>query len=110
MRQDVGRRSRSVAGCNKPFAYETLSEYSRQYVEEIKQTGNPGFDPRRRFCNPIHHYSCVHTDMLPTEMFCDGLLRRPMDFPYEEAVRKVSVRCRSSDHSQICVRLKEARV
>jgi hypothetical protein len=61
MRQYVGRRSRSVAIYHQPAAYETLGEYSRQYGEEIKGTGNPGLETRRRFCDPFHHYCCAHS-------------------------------------------------
>src|SRR5438876_1086789 len=56
VRQYVGRRSRGVAVYNQPAADETLSEYSRQYGEEIKHTGNPGLETRRRFrhCSGSH--------------------------------------------------------
>jgi hypothetical protein len=61
VRQNVGRRSRGVAVYNKPAANEHLGEYSRQYGEEIKHTGNPGLETRRRFCNPFRHFriSCT---------------------------------------------------
>src|SRR5467141_218983 len=55
----VGRRSRGVAVYHKAAAHETLGEYSRQYGEEIKGTGNPSLEPRRRFCNSFHHFSCA---------------------------------------------------
>src|SRR5213080_5498313 len=61
VRQYVGRRSRGVAVYNQPAADETLSEYSRQYGEEIKHTGNPGLETRRRYRNPFRHYSFAHT-------------------------------------------------
>src|SRR6266850_2074487 len=58
--QYVRRRSRCVAVYHKAAAHETLGEYSRQHGEEIKGTGNPGLETRRRFLQPPHHCSCIH--------------------------------------------------
>ena len=58
MRQDVGRRSRGVAGDDQPAAHETLREYSRQYGKEIKSAGNPGLETRRRFFDRLGSLSC----------------------------------------------------
>src|SRR6266480_3443833 len=57
--QYVGRRSCGVAVYHQAAAHETLGEYSRQYGQEIKGTGNPSLEPRRRFPNSFHHFSCA---------------------------------------------------
>src|SRR5271166_4866096 len=47
-RDEDGRQTQPAA--NKE------GECSCQYVEQIKDTGNPGLETRRRFCNPFHHF------------------------------------------------------
>src|ERR1700730_6066396 len=82
---------------HKPAAHETLSENSRQYGEEIKGTGNPGLETRRRFCNPFHHYRCVHTLFSSCElnqMHANQMSLRPENGPkthlhYLQAIRRV---------------------
>jgi hypothetical protein len=55
VRQDVGRCSRGIAIHNKPAVNEE-DESSREKGEQIKDTGGPGLEARRRFCDSLHHY------------------------------------------------------
>jgi len=61
MPQYVGRRNRSVAIDNKPVTNDYLAERGRQGFEKLKGPGHPGLNTRRRFCNPVRHFSCAHT-------------------------------------------------
>src|SRR5262249_17683721 len=53
VRQNIGRCSRGVAVYNKPAANEHLGEYSCQYGQEKKDTGDPRLEAGRCFCKPF---------------------------------------------------------
>src|SRR5438445_13454376 len=42
--------------CETQPAPNEEGECSRQYVEQIKDTGNPGLETRRCFCSPLHRF------------------------------------------------------
>jgi hypothetical protein len=39
-----------------------LAKCGRQGFEQLKGTGHPGLETRRRFCNPLHHFSASCID------------------------------------------------
>jgi hypothetical protein len=75
--QDIGRCSRGVARDYKPVTNDYLSECGRQGFEQLKCTGHPGLETRRRFCNPAGHVSLYSTLSLSFErnQACMALLR-----------------------------------
>jgi hypothetical protein len=54
VRQDVGRGSRRIIVYNKPAEDRELVERNKP-SEQIKDTGQPGLEAWRRFCNPFCH-------------------------------------------------------
>jgi hypothetical protein len=50
-------RSRDEVGCETQPAANEEGDCSRYYVEQIKDTGNPGLAARRRVRNPFHHFT-----------------------------------------------------
>src|SRR5260370_18556818 len=55
----VGATASAGSPINKPATNEGRGECSRQYAEQIKETGNLGLKTRRCFCNPVGHPSSM---------------------------------------------------
>src|SRR5882724_2175676 len=53
-------RARGEAGCGTQPAANEEGNSTRQEDEQIKGTGNPRLETRRRFCTPFHHFTCAH--------------------------------------------------
>ena len=59
VRQDARRRRRGVAPPHDLATHE-VSPCPRGAIQKQEQTRESGFEARRRFCNPFHHFNFVH--------------------------------------------------
>src|ERR1700694_4154124 len=78
-------RGRDEAGYQTQPAANEEGDSSRQEGEQIKDTGNPGLETRRRLCNPFHqciasrrgHHPIVATYLFRRKVFFLQALKFP---------------------------------